>query len=171
MPKIYSFSDYDKYMALKMDVGLWLVIAYFLRPIILKIASLRMGRGGSGVAGAGGLKDMLYPNDFSFFVALVITIPAIIVLIAYAKRKPGAAALIQTIWHRGAILLMVTAVLNMVAVFVPLAMDLTHHITAYGWGQLAAAVVIFGYLYASERVKDTFADFPTEAQLEGRREG
>jgi hypothetical protein len=115
--------------------------------------------------------DMLYPDNFSFFIALVITIPTLIVLGAYAKRKPGASGLIQGIWRKGAILLMATAVLNMAVVFLPLAMDLTHHINVYSWGQLAVAVGIFGYLYRSERVKDTFADFPVEGEQAGHQGG
>jgi hypothetical protein len=169
MSKIYSFSDYDKYMALKMDFGLWLVIAYFLRPIILKVASIRMGRGGSGVTGAGGLKDILYPDDFGFFIALAVTIPAVLVLIAYAKRKPGASSFIRRIWSNGAILLMVTAGLNMAIVVLPLITGSIHHLGVYGWGQMAVAVCIFGYLLASSRVKDTFADFPVESGKESSK--
>ena len=55
-------------MALKMDFNMWLVIAYFLRPVIVKLAGFRL-RGGT-VPGAAALKNMLYPNDFSFFIAL-----------------------------------------------------------------------------------------------------
>ena len=167
MNRVYSFSDYDKHMALKMDFNMWLVIAYFLRPIIVKAANFSL-KGGS-VPGASGLKDMLYPDDFGFFIALAVTIPAVLVLFAYAKRKPGASTFIRRIWSNGAILLMVTAGLNMAIVVLPLVTGSIHHLGAYGWGQLAVAVFIFWYLLASQRVKDTFADFPVEAEKESSK--
>lgn len=162
MNRVYAFSDYDKYVALKMDFNLWLVIAYFLRPVIVKAAGFRL-RGGS-MPGVGTLKDMLYPDDFSFFIALAATIPTLLVLFAYAKRKPGASAFIRRVWGKGPVLLMATAALNMAIVVLPLAMGSIHHLGVYGWGQMVVAVLIFWYLLASKRVRDTFADFPVEAE-------
>jgi len=37
MSKIYNFSDYDKYFSLKINFELWLIIAWFMRPVILLI--------------------------------------------------------------------------------------------------------------------------------------
>ena len=45
MSKVYEFSDYDKYLSLKINFEVWLIIAYFLRPFILKISTIQMGRG------------------------------------------------------------------------------------------------------------------------------
>ena len=73
MSKLYSFSDYDKYMSLKLDLEVWLIIAYFLRPFILKISTIQMGRGAKSDS-VSGLKDLVYPNDFGFFVALIAPI-------------------------------------------------------------------------------------------------
>jgi hypothetical protein len=164
MNRVYSYSAYDKYLALKIDFKLWLVIVYLLRPVLVKLAGFRSR--GEAAEGARKVMDMLYPDDFSLFIALVVTIPTVLVLFAYAKRKPGASSFIRRIWSNGAILLMVTAGLNMATIVLPLIMGSIHHLGVYGWGQLAVAVFIFWYLFASRRVKDTFADFPVEAELE-----
>ena len=161
MSKLYSFSDYDKYMSLKLDLEVWLIIAYFLRPFILKISSIQMGRGAKSDS-VSGLKDLVYPNDFGFFIAFLATIPVLILVFAYVKRKPGASGLVRKIWHNGSMLLVVTAVLNLIIIFIPFLMDLTYRINMLGWAQLAIAVFILFYLYTMQRVKDTFADFPKD---------
>ena len=159
MSKLYSFNDYDKYMSLKLDFELWLIIVYFLRPFIMKVSTIQMGRGAKSDS-VSGLKDLVYPNDFGFFIAFLATIPVLLLIMVYMKRKPGASAWVRKIWHKGTQLLLATAVLNMVIIFIPFLMDLTHKINMLGWGQLAIAAYIVFYLYTTQRVKDTFAYFP-----------
>jgi hypothetical protein len=159
MSKLYSFNDYDKYMSLKLDFELWLIIVYFLRPFIMKISTIQMGRGAKSDS-VSGLKDLVYPNDFGFFIAFLATIPVLLLIMVYMKRKPGASGWVRKIWHKGKQLLLATAVFNMVIIFIPFLMDLTHKINMLGWGQLAIAAYIVFYLYTTQRVKDTFADFP-----------
>lgn len=161
MSKLYSFNDYDKYMSLKLDFELWLIIVYFLRPFIMKISTIQMGRGAKSDS-VSGLKDLVYPNDFGFFIAFLATIPVLLLIMVYMKRKPGASGWVRKIWHKGKQLLLATAVFNMVIIFIPFLMDLTHKINMLGWGQLAIAAYIVFYLYTTQRVKDTFADFPKD---------
>jgi len=161
MSKLYSFSDYDKYMSLKLDFEMWLIITYFLRPFIMKVSTIQMGRGAKSDT-VSGLKDLVYPHDFGFFIAFLATIPVLLLVFAYAKRKPGASGLVRKIWHNGRMLLIVTAVLNIIIIFVPFMVDLTHRINVLGWAQLAIAIYIIYYLYTTQRVKDTFADFPKD---------
>jgi len=108
------------------------------------------------------LKDLVYPNDFGFFIAFLATIPVLLLIMVYIKRKPGAPGWVRKIWHKGKQLLLATAVLNMIIIFIPFLMDLTHKINMLGWGQLAIAAYIIFYLYTTQRVKDTFADFPQD---------
>ena len=161
MSKLYSFNDYDKYMSLKPEFELWLIIVYFLRPFIMKISTIQMGRGAKSDS-VSGLKDLVYPNDFGFFIAFLATIPVLLLIMVYMKRKPGASGWVRKIWHKGKQLLLATAVFNMVIIFIPFLMDLTHKINMLGWGQLAIAAYIVFYLYTTQRVKDTFADFPKD---------
>lgn len=161
MSKLYSFNDYDKYMSLKLDFELWLIIVYFLRPFIMQVSTIQMGRGAKSDS-VSGLKELVYPNDFVFFLAFLATIPVLLLIMAYMKRKPGASGWIRNIWHKGKQLLLATAVLNMIIIFIPFLMDLTHKINMLGWGQLAIAAYIVFYLYTTQRVTDTFADFPKD---------
>ena len=168
MSKVYPFTAYDKHMSLKLDSNMWLIIVYFLRPFIMKISTIQMGRGAKSDS-VSGLKDLVYPNDFGFFLAFIATVPVLILIFAYAKRKPGASELIQSIWRNGRNLLVVAAAVNIVVIFIPFVMNLTHSINAYGWGQLGVAIGIIFYLYQSKRVTDTFGDFPKETEVDEAR--
>ena len=161
MSKIYNFNDYDKYLSLKINFELWLIIAYFMRPLILKISTIQMGRGAKSDS-VSGLKDLVYPDDFGFFLAIVTTIPVFLVIFAYMKRKPEAPDYIRTLWRNCGKLLVLTAVLNLVVVFMPFLFDMAYRINLMGWGQVAIAACIIFYLLTSQRIKDTFADFPVD---------
>ena len=159
MSKKYSISDYDKNVCLKLSLDIWLVIIYFLRPLMLQLSSIQMGRGNKAT-GAGGLRDAVYPDDFSLLVAILTTLPIIFLMIAWIKRESGSSAFIKKLWHNGKNLLIVTAILNIVIIFVPLMMKDFYRITTLGWAQVIIAVGIIIFLSTSQRVKDTFADFP-----------
>ena len=165
MSRVYPFSAYDKYMSLKFDLNMWLVIVYFLHPYILKISTIQMGRGARSDS-VSGLKNLIYPDDFAFFLAFVASIPVLILIVAYAKRKPDAAQWVRTIWRNGRNLMATAAVLSGIVVFVPFLAELTPSIPVYGWGQLAVAAGILYYLFTSERVADTFADFPADSETD-----
>jgi len=165
MSRVYPFTAYDKYMSLKLDSNMWFIIVYFLRPFLLKVSTIQMGRGAKSDS-VSGLKNLFYPNDFGFFLAFVATIPVLLLVFAYAKRKPDASEFVQSLWRNGKKLLVAAAVLNIVVIFIPFLANITHSINIYGWGQLAMAVAIIIYLYSSKRVTDTFADFPEETETE-----
>ena len=165
MSKIYNFSDYDKYLSLKINFELWLIIAYFLRPVILKISTIQMGRGAKSDS-VSGLKDLVYPDDFGFFLAFVTIIPVVLVIFAYMKRKPDAPDYIRTLWRNCGKLLLLAAALNVVVVFVPFLFDMAYRINLIGWGQVAIAAYIIFYLMTSRRVRDTFADFPADTEAD-----
>lgn len=161
MSKKYEFSDYDKNCSLKLSLGIWLVIFYFLRPFILMLTSIQMGRGTRN-AGVSVLKDMIYPDDFGLFIAILAALPVILIIIAYIKRQPEASQRIRKLWNNGAKFLVAAAVLNIIILFVPMIRGQVHFLTPPDWVQLAIAVGIIIFLSTSQRVKDTFADFPSE---------
>jgi Protein of unknown function (DUF2919) len=170
MSRVYPFSAYDKYVSLKLDSNMWLIIVYFLRPFILKVSTIQMGRGGVKSDSVSGLKNLFYPDDFGFFLAFIATIPVLILVFAYAKRKPGASEFVQTLWRNGRNLLVAAAVMNIVVIFIPFLANIAHSINVYGWTQLAVAIAIIAYLYSSKRVTDTFADFPKEADGDRKKQ-
>jgi hypothetical protein len=122
-----------------------------------------MGRGARSDSVAG-LKNLIYPDDFGFFLAFVASIPVLVVVVAYARRKPDAPQWVRSIWRNGRNLMLVAAVLSIVVVFIPFLAELSHSIPVYGWGQLAVAAGIIYYLFTSTRVADTFADFPADSE-------
>jgi len=169
MSKVYSYKDYDKFLCLKVSTELWLVILYLLRPYVLLVSSVRMGRGGGGAEGVDSLKNMVYPDDFSLTLGILVTIPVLILLYGWVKRKPGAPDYVWKIWRHGAWLLITAAVLNIAIVLIPLLLGLMHHIHLAGWVQVVLSLPIIVYLYFSQRVKDTFADFPVEQPVDKER--
>jgi len=161
MSKIYSFRDYDQYLCLKPPAEFWLIVVFFLRPFILKISTIQIGKGAKNEA-VRGLFDVVYPEDFSFFLAVIATIPIVVIVIALAKRKPGATDLVKKIWRNGVKILMFAAVLNIVIVFLPLVLGKISSIHMLGWIEMAVTALIMGYLVKSKRLKETFADFPAD---------
>ncbi|MBT8422318.1 MAG: DUF2919 domain-containing protein [Gammaproteobacteria bacterium] len=159
MSKVYNFSDYDKHLSLKFNFWIWLIIAYFLRPLILKVSTIQLGFGAKSGSVAG-LKKLAYPEDFGFFLAILTTIPVLLVIFTLMKRKPDAPDYVRTLWRNGGRLLAFAALLNILVVFVPLFIGTTEGVNPFGWAQLAVAACSLTYLLASRRVRDTFADFP-----------
>ncbi len=89
MSRVYPFSAYDKYMSLKLDSTLWLVIVYFLRPFILKVSTIQMGRGGVKSESVSVLKNLVYPDDFGFFLAFVASIPVLLLMSCLCQKEAG----------------------------------------------------------------------------------
>ena len=89
MAKVNSCKDYDTFLCLKISSGMWLVILYLLRPYILLISTFRMGRGGGKSEGISVLRDMVYPDDFSLALGIFATVPVLILMYGWIKRKPG----------------------------------------------------------------------------------
>ena len=157
MPEKYSFKDYDKHLSLKVCPELWLAILYFLHPYLLLLSSFR-----SINPDAAALKSMIYPDDFSLAVAILATTPALCFIYAWTRRSPGGSSLVKYIWRNGSMFLSLAALFNIATVLVPLLAGAGHKIHIVGWAQLGISVVIIVYVQFSQRVKDTFADFPDE---------
>lgn len=164
MSKLYDFSQYDKHLSLKLNSELWLIIFYLMRPYIVLVASLRPSRQDAGAVGVDGVRNMLYPDDFSLVLAILATLPVLFFIYAWSRRKPGAGSLVRALWKNGATLLAMSAALNILIVFVPILLGVVAGIHTLGWLQVGFAVAIIAYLYSSRRVRDTFQDFPVERE-------
>ena len=57
-------------------------------------------------------------------------------------------------------MLSATAIMNVITIFVPLLTGVIHRIHWISWVQAGLSFVIIAYLRSSQRVKDTFSDFP-----------
>ena len=173
MSKVYSFKDYDKYLSLKAGIGLWLVVIYLMKPYLLLVSAAGIGKGRSGSGGVGveGFKNMVYPDNLVLMAAIMATLPTLLFIYAWGRRRPGASEMVQKVWQHGALLLMVGAGLDILVVFAPFVTQDAHHIQIAGWIQLVISVLIVVYLLFSPRVKDVLADFPEEIETADDKAG
>ena len=159
----YKFTDYDKHLCLKPSPGMWLVILFLLRPYVVIASSFRIGRSAGNVSGVSGLREMIYSDGLFLVLGVLASIPALLFVFVWIKRNPGAPDLYRKIWHKSALLLMLSAALSIVIVFLPLAIGTIDRINAIGWAQAVISAVIIPYLLLSKRARDVFMDFPDDA--------
>jgi hypothetical protein len=158
--KIYSFEEYDKYLCLKPTRGFWLVMLYLLLPFIIVLLTFLFGKRGIDITILMDIRNILYPDNLSLMLALLSTMPALIFIYGWARRKPGAPANVKRICRNGAVMLSATAIMNVIVIFVPLLTGGIRSIHWIGWVQASLLIIIINYLRSSQRVKDTFSDFP-----------
>ncbi len=156
MTEKYAIESYDKHLCLRMNDTLWVILLFLLRPYLVTIISLvnRTDRTG--------LIDMVYSDKLVLWWAFLAGIPAVFVVYAWNRRRPGASMFARKVWRRGRELLAVSALCNIAVVFMPLWLGLAHHIDKVGWVQFAISLAIAVTLYSSPYIKDCFADFPEE---------
>jgi Protein of unknown function (DUF2919) len=158
--KVYSLEEYDKYLCLKPSRGLWGVVLFLLLPFLTMLLTLLSGRRGGDATILKNLKNILYPNDLSLMLAFLAAMPALIFMYAWIRRKPGAPENVKKICRNGAVMLNATAIMNVIIIFVPLLTGGIRSIHWIGWVQAGLLFIIINYLRSSQRVKDTFSDFP-----------
>jgi uncharacterized membrane protein (DUF106 family) len=93
-------------------------------------------------------------------LAFLASMPTLIFMYAWIRRKPGASKYVTKICRNGAVMLNVTAIMNVIIIFVPLLTVGIRSIHWIGWVQAGLLFIVINYLHSSQRVKDTFSDFP-----------
>ena len=162
MANQYPFSAYDKYLCLKPDVNIWLVLAFLLRPYVVVLLSIANRKDATG------LINLVYSDRIAMILAAIAAIPAIFVVYAFIKRVPDAPDKVRRIWQHGRKLLLVSSFLNILVVFLPLLTGLAREISTVGWAQFGISVYIIYYIFTEQRVRDTFADFPQPAESDDK---
>jgi len=157
-----TLDDFDEYGCLKITFGLWLVIVYLCRHVVL----LFFGATSSFANFTYGQTGASYAVIFSHPWFLVASAPALAVLLAAIRRTPSAPRLIRAVWRVGALLLIVAALLDLAILgtlvgFGGLEVGTSHISQAF----LVGACLLF--LTRTERIKDTFADFPGALPTDG----
>ena len=150
-----TLEDLDEHGCLKPTFGLWLVTVYLSRHVVL----LLLGAASSFANFTYGQTGADYSVVFSHPWFLAASAPALAVLFAAVRRTPSAPQLVRTVWKAGRLLLMLAAsldlaLLGVLAGFGGLTIQ-TGHI-AQGFFDL----LCLRYLTGTNRVRDTFADFP-----------
>jgi hypothetical protein len=157
MSENYPIESYDKDLCLKINDTLWIILLFLLRPYVITVISLANRTDRTGII------NMIYSDKMALWWGLLAGVPAFLVIYAWIRRKPEASPFIRKLWHRGRELLMVSAILNAIIVFIPLWMGVVHRVTIAGWIQLALSLGVVVALYSSAYIRDCFADYPKEA--------
>jgi hypothetical protein len=109
----------------------------------------------------------LQPLAEPWFVAA--DLPALLVLLAWWQRRPGASALWRRIWRSGRVLLTASLLLQFALLIHAQGLQLweSYYLTEgerLAMVSLVLNVLLVYYLWRSPRVGDTFADFPAAAK-------
>ena len=158
-PPQYNLSDYRDDGTLRVS-GLIIAVMLFLSRHLLLIF---MG----GISTFKGAKVSGVPGLYSHPLLLVASIPALLVLVAVLRRIATGGALPRAIWRAGRWLLCLAAVFD-IALTLVLADFRADRISAIQIAVVIADAYIVAYLLRSERVRDTFADFPAPRVQESR---
>lgn len=155
---LYTPDDYNQYDVLHVPVVLSLTTIYLLKHyLITALPFLATVPFVSMIAAP--LIDVIPSHSYSSRALLYASIIPLLVTMAMARRVPTAGHLFRFIWSWGRILLIISVVLEVSLVILYAAMD---------WKKLNDVtlifiyldVIAFMYLLRSQRVRDTFAQFP-----------
>lgn len=151
--KIYRASAYDENLCIKVGLGLWLAILFLLRPYVVMILSL------ANMSDHTQLIHLVYPGDGVFALGAIAALPAVALFLAWTKRRPGAGRTARWVWHRGRMLMMLSALCNLITAVIPM---LPGHsgFSFIALIQILATIGVMFYIMRSVRVRDTFQDFP-----------
>lgn len=157
----YSSTDYDSNFALKLSFFEWIIIIFSMRPFIIFVASV------STKSDRFGLLNTFYPNPVWALVSAIASIPTIVLLFAWVKREPSARQLIRYIWRNGRWLLTLSLLLNAGAFITPWLLGFG--LSNLDKTQIAICGILLYVLWRSSRIKDVFADFPSDTTAITRR--
>ncbi|MFQ5642942.1 MAG: DUF2919 family protein [Thiogranum sp.] len=160
MAEKYSIDRYDKNLCLRMNDTLWLILLFLLKPYLVMIISLVNRTDRTGII------NMVYSDKMALWWGLLAGVPAVLVIYAWIKRKPGASSFARNLWRRGRALLAGSAVSSVAIVFIPFFMGAVHQVSKAEWIQLVISIGIVVTLYSSPYIKDCFSDYPSEADID-----
>jgi len=152
--KKYPFSAYDKYLNLRISPLMWMAILFLARPFVILIISITNRRDRMGIL------QMFNGDPALSFLGALAAIPVMLVVVAWIRRKPDASPLVRRIWTNGRSLLILASILNIAIMILPALTGSFSAINAAGGAETVVCILIIFYLARSERVKDTFGDFP-----------
>jgi hypothetical protein len=154
MERQYAFSAYDKHLCLKISMPMWAAILFLARPFAILLMSFANRQDRTG------LLSTFYHDPFSLAIDTLAALPALLVIVAWARHRPEASRPIRWLWAHGRSLLLLATLLNIASVFLPLLWNPDVRMDTPELVKLAICVTILYMLIKSERVRDTFNDFP-----------
>ena len=165
MARQYPFSAYDKYLSLKLSIPMWGAVLFLARPFVILLLSVANKKDRTG------LLSTFYHDPVSFAIDTFAALPALLVLIAWARHYPEASQPIRRIWAQGRLLLLLATLLNIASIFLPLLWNPDLRMDIPELAKFAISAAILYMLIKSERVKDTFNDFPQPVEEKKKSAG
>ena len=87
-------------------------------------------------------------------------IPAALLIYAWTRKQPNASDFVKKLWKYGRELIAISAILNILFVFIPLLSGKVSELTTISWLQLTISGLILPVIYKSGYIKDCFSEFP-----------
>lgn len=156
MAEHYPISSYDKYLCLKPDVTMWLILLFLLKPYLVLVLSI------TNLKDKSGLINMVYPDHLAMSLGALASVPVTLIIYAWSKRKPGASPFVRSIWAKGRSLLIISAVLNAGVIFIPLWVEKWRTLSNAEWVHFGIAILIAFMVYTTPYIRDCFNDFPKD---------
>lgn len=160
----YAPENYDLNGSLKVPALLVVTLLFSIRHLLIVFLAYNPSpRLGSAFA-------FLQPLAEPWFVAA--DLPALLVVLAWWQRRPGAKALWRVIWRYGRVLLTLSLLLQFALLAQAQGMNILESYYLSQGERLAVAslgvtALCIYYLWRSPRVGDTFADFPAAPKRPG----
>jgi len=160
--KVYPISCYGKHLCLVPDFNMWLIFLFLIRPYLVLIISV------ANRTDRLQLINLLYADRMMMWLGLLAGIPAVLVVYAWMKRQPNATKFVRYIWHRGKLLLAISAIFNIGIVVLPMLLIDAHNFSIHGLWQLVVSALVLGVVLKSDYIRDCFLDFPTDSDVRGK---
>jgi hypothetical protein len=153
----YPAHRYDEQLVIKIPPLLWLTMLFLIRHAILVLLSY-LPRTGEAMTYLRYLVDPLF---------LVADLPAVLILFAAVRRKPGAPDWIRALWGHGRPLLALSSLLYLVLLMASLFSSARPLLPAVNEVLIVSVLLnlaIVAYLVRSTLVRDVFAEFPKDSR-------
>ena len=150
----YHFLRYNRYFSLKPSPLLIGISLYFVKDFFIVLVI-----GASAFKARGASDEITNLIDLASPKMVFASIPILILAYAWIHRNPEAGNFVRWIWQRGQYFILAAAIINSTLILSSSwptnSISLTTLLTV-----LSLNIVAICYVFRSEEVCDTFADFP-----------
>ncbi|NRA71439.1 MAG: DUF2919 domain-containing protein [Gammaproteobacteria bacterium] len=159
--KYNPFTHYDKHGSLKLPFGLYVSLFFLLKSYLVWIAALSFRQDTAR------LLSLFYPDSPSFIAALIISLPALMLLVVVSIRRVNMPLWVEKICRVIPNLLFVSGVIQLL--FHLSMLTKIHRLTPMVtiWivlVELSMLVAIVFYSLYSQHLKDAAQQFPKDAE-------
>ena len=158
---MYTPDDYDKHSCLKPSLGLYIAILFSMKDVVLIIVEAL-----SQLKAKGGPNRLEYFQDLVQPEMIIVNIIGLLLFMSFMKREPKEQGFWKKISENGRLLLIFALSLHLAILGVEQALQMSE---AYRWYKginmsliymMFVDLIFILYAASSQRVRDTFADWP-----------